>query len=98
MGVVRSSSRRRAFRSNVLLGAAALAGASPPGMSFAAVARWGGYAGNAQHTALSSVAAQPLDSIHWQTPGDPDPPAPRREKRRGPRLNSTPLATPFPGF
>ena len=34
---------------------------------------WGGYAGNAQHTALSAVASQPLESIHWQAPVDLDP-------------------------
>ena len=34
---------------------------------------WAGYAGDAQHTALSSIASQSLDSIHWQTPVDLDP-------------------------
>jgi VCBS repeat-containing protein len=34
---------------------------------------WGGLAENAQHTALSPVAAQPLDTIHWQTPVDLNP-------------------------
>jgi hypothetical protein len=34
---------------------------------------WAGYAGDAQHTALSSVASQSLDTIHWQTPVDLDP-------------------------
>ena len=33
-------------------------------------AEWDGYADNAQHTALSTVASQPLQSIHWQTPVD----------------------------
>jgi hypothetical protein len=34
---------------------------------------WAGFAENAQHTALSTVASQPLQSIHWQTPVDLDP-------------------------
>src|SRR5262245_33450006 len=34
---------------------------------------WGSYAGNPQHTALSSVSSQSLDRIGWQTPVDLDP-------------------------
>jgi hypothetical protein len=34
---------------------------------------WSSYAGNAQHTALSQVASQPLQSIHWKTSVDLDP-------------------------
>ena len=36
-------------------------------------AAWAGYAGNAQHTADTSTAAQPLEAIRWQTPVDTDP-------------------------
>ncbi len=39
----------------------------------ALAATWDGYAGNAQHSALSGVASQPLDVVHWQTPVDLDP-------------------------
>jgi hypothetical protein len=31
---------------------------------------WAGYAADAQHTALSSVASQSLQSLHWHTPVD----------------------------
>jgi len=31
---------------------------------------WGGHGRNAQHTAVSSVATQPLNRIHWQAPVD----------------------------
>src|SRR5205807_5857042 len=31
---------------------------------------WAGYGHDAQHTAAASVAAQPLNRIHWQTPVD----------------------------
>jgi hypothetical protein len=34
---------------------------------------WSGFAGNAQHTALSSVASQSLDGIRWRTPVDLSP-------------------------
>src|SRR5436190_5563221 len=34
---------------------------------------WSGYARDAQHTALSAYASQPLDSIAWQTPVDLNP-------------------------
>ncbi len=36
-------------------------------------AAWTTYAGNAQHTALSTVATQPLQQIHWQAPVDLQP-------------------------
>jgi hypothetical protein len=35
---------------------------------------WGGFAQNAQHTALSGVASQPLQSIRWQQVVDQAPP------------------------
>src|SRR5213593_2257455 len=40
-----------------------------------AQADWRTFAGNAQHTAVSSVAAQPLGVIHWSTPVDLAPPS-----------------------
>src|SRR5215212_8044121 len=33
-------------------------------------AAWAGYAGDAQHTAVSAVASQPLEAIRWQAPVD----------------------------
>ena len=41
-----------------------------PGVSHAA---WSMHGGNAQHTALSTVPAQPLETIHWQMPVDLNP-------------------------
>jgi autotransporter-associated beta strand protein len=41
--------------------------------AMAAAQAWSGYAGNAQHTALSTVASQPVDAIRWDTPVDLDP-------------------------
>lgn len=35
---------------------------------------WSGYAHDAQHTGTSAVAAQPLNSKHWCTPVDQNPP------------------------
>jgi autotransporter-associated beta strand protein len=34
---------------------------------------WNGYVENAQHTALSQVGSQPLQSVHWSTQVDLDP-------------------------
>jgi hypothetical protein len=36
---------------------------------------WSGYAHDPQHTAVSATAAQALNSIHWQTPVDMNPPS-----------------------
>lgn len=36
---------------------------------------WSTHAGNLHHTALSTVAAQPLEAIHWATPVDLAPPS-----------------------
>ena len=31
---------------------------------------WDGLGQNAQHTALSAIASQPLQAVHWETPVD----------------------------
>ena len=36
---------------------------------------WSSYAENAQHTAVSATAGQPLETIHWFTPVDLAPPS-----------------------
>ena len=41
----------------------------------AQVKGWPGHGRDLQHTALSTVAAQPLDKIHWKTRVDLNPPA-----------------------
>jgi hypothetical protein len=51
------------LRGATLLALALLAGGG-------ARAQWTGYAGNAQHTAISSVAADSLQTIRWSTPVD----------------------------
>ena len=38
-------------------------------------AQWNGYAGDPQHTAISSVASLPLNGIRWSTAVDENPPA-----------------------
>jgi autotransporter-associated beta strand protein len=53
-------------------GAIALAAAA----GAAGIARgqeWDGYAENAQHTALSVIGSQPLQTVHWSVPVDLDP-------------------------
>src|SRR5215471_7269546 len=34
---------------------------------------WNEHARDSQHTALSAVASQPLNAVHWQTPVDLNP-------------------------
>ena len=36
-------------------------------------AYWAEFGGDAQHTAISSAATQPLQAVHWKTPVDLDP-------------------------
>src|SRR5262245_25289742 len=36
---------------------------------------WSTHAGNPHHTALSTVAAQPLETVRWSTPVDVAPPS-----------------------
>ena len=45
-----------------------------PGTSIAQVGTWLTHAHDAQHTAVSSVASQPFETIRWSTPVDLDPP------------------------
>lgn len=45
-----------------------------PLFSSAAGAQWLGLGGNPQHTAISSVASQPLEAIRWSTPVDESAP------------------------
>src|SRR5687768_9970748 len=52
----------------------------PAGLMIAACALavadgWPTHAGNAQHTALSTVAAQQLETIRWSSPVDLAPPS-----------------------
>jgi hypothetical protein len=57
--------RRRQYRPSIeLLESRELLSGSPV---------WTGYGGNEHHTALSSVASQPLEGIRWQTPVDLQP-------------------------
>ncbi len=52
----------------------ALAAAVATLSTFARADAWGGYANDPQHTAISPVASQPLQTIKWQTPVDLAPP------------------------
>jgi Calx-beta domain len=53
----------------MLLGNCFLVQATP------ALAAWSNFAGDPQHTAVSAVASQPLEVIHWSTPVDLAPPS-----------------------
>src|SRR5712691_10447223 len=65
----RSPRRARAPSATARLLAAGIALALAP----CAHAAWTTYGGNAQHTALSTVATQPLQRIHWQAAVDLKP-------------------------
>ncbi len=62
-----SRARAVAVRNRCLFAATAFLAA--PHFS-SAVPIWAGYAGNAQHDGISTVASQSLQGIHWQTPVD----------------------------
>lgn len=47
--------------------------AAEPDSSKSVIQGWPGHAHDSQHTAISSVAAQPLDKIHWSVPVDLTP-------------------------
>ncbi len=69
------SRQAKLVRSRVVL--ASLVGASCllfPRNSPAQVGTWRTHSHDAHHTAVSSVAAQPLSTIHWHVPVDLDPP------------------------
>src|SRR5690349_1694058 len=57
----------------VLCALALLAAARVPAQSLSLSLRWAGYGHDAQHTALSSIASQPLQRIKWSTPVDLNP-------------------------
>src|SRR6059058_2449562 len=59
---------RRMLRGSALLALALLAGGGVR-------AQWSGYAGNPQHTAISTVASQSLGAIRWSTPVDESNPS-----------------------
>ena len=64
------ASRRLATWTRTALPMTALLAALMPTSAFAA---WPTYGGNAQHTALSTVPTQPLQTIHWSMPVDLQP-------------------------
>ena len=63
------SDRNRVLVAGLLVGAFAFLGVP------SAQAGWGTFAGNPQHTGLSTVASQPLLLIRWSTPIDLAPPS-----------------------
>ena len=70
LGTQHKEHRAAALRlTNLLLGVFLSMGATP------AWAAWSTFAGNPQHTAVSAVASQPLEAIHWSTPVDLAPPS-----------------------
>jgi len=70
LGVQQKEHRAVALRlTHLFLAAFLLIGATP------AWAAWSTFAGNPQHTAVSAVASQPLEAIHWSTPVDLAPPS-----------------------
>ncbi len=64
----RESHRRKKFITITMLAAGGAIGAQSDAAPF-----WDGYAGNAQHTAVSPIATQSMDTIRWQTPIDLNP-------------------------
>lgn len=66
-------SNQRAIRNNLIICGAAIASLVSIQRAGRAQAFWGDFAGNAQHTALSTVGSQDLDTILWSTPVDLDP-------------------------
>ena len=63
-----SSSVGRFVRLGIMVAVPCLAAAQAPNIP------WSGYGHDPQHTATSAVAAQPLNSIHWKTSVDSNPP------------------------
>jgi hypothetical protein len=63
-----ASPRRPSRRPAPLLRLEALEDRSVPAVTF-----WSGFGGNAQHTAVSTVASQSLDAIEWQSAVDLNP-------------------------
>ena len=67
--IVAAFSALALFALALSLGSAQESSVTPPAQK-----GWPGHARDAQHTSVSSVASQPLATIHWQTPVDLQPP------------------------